>query len=242
MSVKASGVEPGQRHLNGPQTTGRDYRSLSKVEFDIKRTNDVAISMRDGTKLLSDLFQPDVGGRFPALLSVSPYPRQIQDFGVPLGLLEAGASDFFVPRVPAGQARDKCSPMPPGPSLLRRDIPLPIAEFSILQLPRTSRVDFHSRYECRHLLGRASREFRRVRGLVPAFSRRGLPSPPSALTSRRVCPGRFRGTPTTALLLDTNKRTKRREIRRNSLKTEKSHSFYSIQTVALSVARRTPIP
>jgi predicted acyl esterase len=98
MSVKASGVEPGQRLLNGPQTIGRDYRSLSKVEFDIKRTNDAAISMRDGTKLLSDLFQPDVEGRFPALLSVSPYPRQIQDFGVPLGLLEAGASDFFVPR------------------------------------------------------------------------------------------------------------------------------------------------
>jgi uncharacterized protein len=98
MTIKASGIEPGQRQLNGLQTTGRDYRSLSKAEFEIKRTNDVAISMRDGTKLLSDLFQPDAQGRFPALLSVSCYPRQIQDFGVPLGLLEAGASDFFVPR------------------------------------------------------------------------------------------------------------------------------------------------
>jgi hypothetical protein len=84
MSIKASGVEPGQRRLNGPQTTGRDYRSLSKAEFNIKRTNDVAISMRDGMKLLSDLFQPDVDERFPAVLSVSPSPRQIQDFGVPL--------------------------------------------------------------------------------------------------------------------------------------------------------------
>ena len=99
MNLKASGVEPGQRRLNGLQTTGREYRSLSEVEFNTKRTNDVAISMRDGTKLLADLFQPDAGGRrFPALLSASPYPRQIQDFGVPLGLLEAGASDFFVPR------------------------------------------------------------------------------------------------------------------------------------------------
>lgn len=98
MSINASGLEPGQRHLNGPQTAGRDYRLLSKAEFHVKRINDVAISMRDGTKLLADLFQPDAGGRFPALLSVSPYPRQIQDFGVPLGLLEAGASDFFVSR------------------------------------------------------------------------------------------------------------------------------------------------
>jgi hypothetical protein len=42
MSVKASGVEAAQRRLNGPQTTGREYRSLSAVEFNIKRTNDAA--------------------------------------------------------------------------------------------------------------------------------------------------------------------------------------------------------
>lgn len=98
MNVKSSGVEPGQRKLNGIQTTGREYRSLSQPEFEIKRTNDVAIAMRDGAKLLGDLFQPDASGRFPALLAVSPYPRQIQDFGIPLGMLEAGTSDFFVPR------------------------------------------------------------------------------------------------------------------------------------------------
>jgi predicted acyl esterase len=38
------------------------------VEFDIKRTKDVAITMHDGTKLLSDLFQPDAERRFPLLL------------------------------------------------------------------------------------------------------------------------------------------------------------------------------
>ena len=79
MNLKASGVEPGQRRLNGLQATGREYRSLSEVEFNTKLTNDVAISMRDGTKLLADLFQPDAGGRrFPALLSASPYPRQFR--------------------------------------------------------------------------------------------------------------------------------------------------------------------
>jgi uncharacterized protein len=98
MVIKASGADPGQRRLNGLQTTGREYRSLSAAEFGVKRSNDVAIAMRDGTKLLADLFQPDAHGRFPALLAASPYPRQIQDFGVPLGMLEAGSSDFFVPR------------------------------------------------------------------------------------------------------------------------------------------------
>jgi len=56
------------------------------------------VPVRDGTILLADLFQPDSHGAFPALVSFSPYPRQIQDLGAPLGFIEAGASDFFVPR------------------------------------------------------------------------------------------------------------------------------------------------
>ncbi|MEI9899680.1 MAG: CocE/NonD family hydrolase [Hyphomicrobium sp.] len=64
----------------------------------MRRTDNVGIPVRDGTVLMADVFQPDAEGRFPALLSFSPYPRQIQDLGAPLGFIEAGASDFFVPR------------------------------------------------------------------------------------------------------------------------------------------------
>lgn len=95
---QVSGLAPGQRHLNGVQTTGREYRNLSEPDFAMRRTNNVRITMRDGTELLADLFQPDSDGRFPALVSFSPYPRQIQDVGAPLGFIESGASDFFVPR------------------------------------------------------------------------------------------------------------------------------------------------
>ncbi|MER2509328.1 MAG: CocE/NonD family hydrolase [Amaricoccus sp.] len=98
MSNKVAGLGPGERRLNGEQTTGREYRNLSTPDFGMRRTNDVGIAMRDGTELMADLFQPDADGRFPALLSFSPYPRQIQDVGAPLGFIEAGASDFFVPR------------------------------------------------------------------------------------------------------------------------------------------------
>ena len=35
---------------------------------------------------------------FPALIAASPYPRQIQDLGAPMGFIEAGATDFWVPR------------------------------------------------------------------------------------------------------------------------------------------------
>ncbi len=98
MSKKVAGLGPGERHLNGPQTTGRQYNNLSEPAFATRRTNNVGIPVRDGTTLLADLFQPDTDGGFPALVSFSPYPRQIQDVGAPLGFIEAGASDFFVPR------------------------------------------------------------------------------------------------------------------------------------------------
>ena len=98
MSEKAAGLAPGERRLNGIQTTGREYRNLSEPSFTIRRSNNVSVTVRDGTILLADLFQPDSDGAFPALVSFSPYPRQIQDVGAPLGFIEAGASDFFVPR------------------------------------------------------------------------------------------------------------------------------------------------
>ena len=98
MSNKVAGIGPGERHLNGPQTTGREFTNLSEPAHGMHRTNNVEIRVRDGTTLLADVFRPEAEGRFPALLSFSPYPRQIQDIGAPLGFIEAGASDFFVPR------------------------------------------------------------------------------------------------------------------------------------------------
>lgn len=96
--IRASGVEPGQRQLNGPQTTGRDYRNLSQPAHVMARDDDVAVPMRDGISLMVDVHRPAEAGRYPVLIAASPYPRQIQDLGAPAGFIEAGASDFFVPR------------------------------------------------------------------------------------------------------------------------------------------------
>lgn len=98
MKNTAAGVEPGQRALNGPQTTGRVYRNLSQAQYDIARDDDIAVLMRDGVELLADVHRPAVAGRYPVLIAASPYPRQIQNLGLPMGFIEAGASDFFVPR------------------------------------------------------------------------------------------------------------------------------------------------
>ncbi|PVX75075.1 CocE/NonD family hydrolase [Paraburkholderia unamae] len=98
MSRAVSGTEPGQRQLNGPQTTGRHYRNLSRPMFEMGSEFDVVVRMRDGVELRADIRRPAAPGRYPVLVSASPYPRQIQNLGAPLGFLEAGASDFFVPR------------------------------------------------------------------------------------------------------------------------------------------------
>lgn len=98
MAPKDARTPPTERPLNGPQTTGREYRNLSQPEYPVGREEDVAVPMRDGVRLLADVYRPAVEGAFPVLVSASPYPRQIQDLGAPMGFIEAGASSFFVSR------------------------------------------------------------------------------------------------------------------------------------------------
>jgi hypothetical protein len=96
--TRVSGIEPGQRLLNGVQTSGRPLRNLSEPRYATLRTRDVEIEVRDHTILLADSYRPDDSGQFPVLVSFSCYPRQIQDVGAPLGFIEAGAVDFFASR------------------------------------------------------------------------------------------------------------------------------------------------
>jgi alpha/beta superfamily hydrolase len=56
------------------------------------------VPLRDGVTLLADVHRPAEPGRYPVLVAASPYPRQIQNLGAPAGFIEAGASDFIVPR------------------------------------------------------------------------------------------------------------------------------------------------
>ncbi|WP_235632067.1 CocE/NonD family hydrolase [Mycolicibacterium rutilum] len=87
-----------RKQLNGPQTTGREYRNLSSAQHRIRHDDNVAITVRDGTTLLADVHRPAADGRFPALIAASPYPRQIQNLGAPMGFIEAGDTEFWVSR------------------------------------------------------------------------------------------------------------------------------------------------
>jgi predicted acyl esterase len=86
MVPKVSGTEAGQRQLNGPQTTGREYRNLSQPAYSMTVDEDVEATMRDGVNLLADVHRPSETGRFPVLVAASPYPRQIQNMGGACGL------------------------------------------------------------------------------------------------------------------------------------------------------------
>jgi predicted acyl esterase len=98
ISKQVAGIERGQRQLNGPQTSGREFRNLSEPRYHTRRHLNVKIPMRDGIELVADIFRPDAEGSFPALVAASPYARQLQDVGIPAGFIEAGATDFWVPR------------------------------------------------------------------------------------------------------------------------------------------------
>ena len=56
------------------------------------------VDVRDGTRLMADVFRPASNGRFPALVAFSPYPRQMQQSGLPSGFVEAGSTRFWVSR------------------------------------------------------------------------------------------------------------------------------------------------
>ncbi len=58
-----------------------------------------SLTMRDGVKLLFDVYRPNrPGEKFPALCSFSVYSRQLQRENNTFGQNEAGISEFWVPR------------------------------------------------------------------------------------------------------------------------------------------------
>ena len=62
--IRSSGIQPGERRLNGQQTTGRDYRNLSPPVHAMISGDDVAVPMRDGVALLADVHRPAEPGRY----------------------------------------------------------------------------------------------------------------------------------------------------------------------------------
>ncbi len=84
---------------------------ISKREYEIISEYDVPITMSDGVKISVDIFRPDGRGKFPALLGISTFNKDIQAEriwpaatrskrirGIPNACLETANTDFFVRR------------------------------------------------------------------------------------------------------------------------------------------------
>ena len=77
----------------------------SPRKYGIKIERDVAIPVRDGVTLDSDIFRPDAPGKFPALLAVHAYSKAAQSvelmpigFSYARGFMETGDFNFYVRR------------------------------------------------------------------------------------------------------------------------------------------------
>ncbi len=80
---------------------------VSKPQYRIKEEKNILIPMRDGIRLAADVYRPDSRGKFPGLLSISPYGKDVQKLKSPSGPLnpirgnggqEAGDTEYFVSR------------------------------------------------------------------------------------------------------------------------------------------------
>jgi uncharacterized protein len=81
---------------------------LSQPAFGIKAEKNVSIPMRDGVRLSVNIFRPNAPGKFPALLAMSPYGKELQTLPDPeipydrnfqgAGSIESGKVEFWVPR------------------------------------------------------------------------------------------------------------------------------------------------
>ncbi|MGB9113135.1 MAG: CocE/NonD family hydrolase [Acidimicrobiales bacterium] len=59
----------------------------------------VYVTMRDGVRLAADVYHPESEGRYPGILSMSPYIKDIQQWpGAISHSIEAGNTAFFVPK------------------------------------------------------------------------------------------------------------------------------------------------
>ena len=84
------------------------HESVSQPRYKVTVDKNVYIRMRDGVRLIVDILRPDSPGKFPALLSLSPYGKELQELPFPPqsldkgplwdGVLEAGDSEYFVSR------------------------------------------------------------------------------------------------------------------------------------------------
>jgi putative CocE/NonD family hydrolase len=87
----------------------KNWRQLiSQPKYGIKVERDICVPMRDGVRLSVNVFCPDARGKFPALLAIGAYGKELQECLIPPqslyrsavwdGNIEGGDTNEIVPR------------------------------------------------------------------------------------------------------------------------------------------------
>ena len=78
---------------------------VSRRQYGILEESSVSIPMSDGITIDADIFRPDSPGKFPAILGVHQYNKELQSaaitptgFNMANGPIEAGDYNFYVRR------------------------------------------------------------------------------------------------------------------------------------------------
>lgn len=75
------------------------FRKSAVPPKGVKLEENVYVTMRDGVKIAVDVYLPETEGRYPALFSMSPYMKEIQQRPPQWShSIEAGATGFIVPK------------------------------------------------------------------------------------------------------------------------------------------------
>src|SRR4030067_2029101 len=81
----------------------------SEPKYKIKADRNIFVTMSDGVRIALDVYRPDAEGKFPALLGMSPYGKDLQVLPLKTqskgtgsqlwdGPIEAGDPQYIVPR------------------------------------------------------------------------------------------------------------------------------------------------
>ena len=86
-------------------------KQVAQQIYEVKEEKDVYFAMRDGVRLAADVYRPDAEGKFPAIIALSGYSKDLQRLGIPPqrhvggsggphfdGGAEAGNTDYIVSR------------------------------------------------------------------------------------------------------------------------------------------------
>lgn len=83
------------------------HKLVSQPQYQVKVEKDIFVRMPDGIRIATDIYRPDAHGKYPALLGITPYSKDVQKlpiFEFPTnrdlgnGGIEAGDTDYFVSR------------------------------------------------------------------------------------------------------------------------------------------------